>query len=100
MTSENHPMKSDEAQSKIALPSAEAHIPSFFQMGDFLEVAVRHDLPILLTGETGTGKTFLARWIHDRSPRRDQPLLVVPCGALVASLIESELFGHARGAFT
>jgi DNA-binding NtrC family response regulator len=65
-----------------------------------LQVAVAHDLPVLLQGETGTGKTFLARLIHGCSPRRDHPLLVVPCGALVASLIGSELFGHVKGAFT
>jgi transcriptional regulator with PAS, ATPase and Fis domain len=58
------------------------------------------DTTLLLTGETGTGKTRLARLVHELSPRRDQPFLVVDCGALSESLIESELFGHARGAFT
>jgi DNA-binding NtrC family response regulator len=76
------------------------HTPSIWQMRDFFQAAVTHDLPVLLTGETGTGKTYLARLIHECSPRRDHPLAVVPCGALVSSLIESELFGHAKGAFT
>jgi DNA-binding NtrC family response regulator len=58
------------------------------------------DTTILLTGETGTGKTLLARQIHDASPRKDRPFLVVDCGALSASLIESEIFGHIRGSFT
>jgi DNA-binding NtrC family response regulator len=89
-----------EAQSETTPVCAQAHIPSVLQIGDFLNVAVTHDLPVLLTGETGTGKTFLARWIHAHSSRKDQPLLAVPCGALVANLIESELFGHVKGAFT
>jgi len=55
---------------------------------------------LLLSGETGTGKTRLARLVHELSPRREQPFLVVDCGALSASLVESELFGHAKGAFT
>jgi DNA-binding NtrC family response regulator len=58
------------------------------------------DTTVLLTGETGAGKTRLARLIHELSPRRAEPFLVVDCGALSASLIESELFGHAKGAFT
>ena len=55
---------------------------------------------ILLTGETGCGKSMLAKFIHASSPRRKDPYLVVDCGALSGNLIESEMFGHARGAFT
>jgi DNA-binding NtrC family response regulator len=58
------------------------------------------DTTLLFTGETGTGKTRVARMVHDLSPRRNQPFLVVDCGALSPSLIESEIFGHVRGAFT
>jgi DNA-binding NtrC family response regulator len=65
---------------------------------------IRHvgpqDTTLLLTGETGTGKTRLARLIHELSPRRDEPFLVIDCGALSANLIESEMFGHVKGAFT
>jgi DNA-binding NtrC family response regulator len=62
--------------------------------------AATQDVTILLTGETGTGKTVLARQIHDASPRKNRPFLVVDCAALSTTLIESEIFGHVRGAYT
>jgi DNA-binding NtrC family response regulator len=65
-----------------------------------LEVAARHDVTVLLIGETGSGKTFLARLIHEISLRRSEPFLPVACGALPVNLIESEMFGHVKGAFT
>ncbi len=65
-----------------------------------LEIAAQHDVTVLLIGETGSGKTYLSRLVHDVSPRRNEPFLNVACGALPNDLIESELFGHVRGAFT
>jgi transcriptional regulator with PAS, ATPase and Fis domain len=55
---------------------------------------------LLITGESGTGKDQLARWIHERGPRRDAPFLKIDCASLPLELVESELFGHERGAFT
>nr|NIL99148.1 AAA domain-containing protein [Planctomycetales bacterium]NIP71300.1 AAA domain-containing protein [Planctomycetales bacterium] len=55
---------------------------------------------IMLSGETGTGKTRLARLIHELSPRRAEPFVVVDCGALTPTIVESQMFGHAKGSFT
>jgi len=78
----------------------ETNSPVLKRMLEDLAIAAAHDVTILLIGETGSGKTFLSRLIHETSPRRNDPFLHVPCGALPRELIESEMFGHSKGSFT
>lgn len=78
----------------------ETSSPLLREMLEELAIAAAHDVTILLVGETGSGKTFLSQLIHEASPRREEPFLHVACGALPRDLIESELFGHVKGAFT
>jgi two-component system, NtrC family, response regulator HydG len=74
--------------------------PSMLPLVEKLALAAEHDVTVLLSGETGTGKTFLAKLVHEFSPRAKERFLNIPCGALAPNLVESEFFGHVKGAFT
>ena len=75
-----------------------AVVPTLDRM---IDLAARNDdAPVLILGETGTGKGYVARRIHERSPRRDAPFVEINCASLSSTFFESELFGHERGAFT
>lgn len=74
--------------------------PVMKEIMSLVDKVANSDVSILLTGETGTGKDYLARTIHNRSPRRDHLFVKTNCPALAPTLFESELFGHVRGAFT
>jgi len=74
--------------------------PAMREVKSLIRSSAQTLAPVLVTGATGTGKEVAARAIHAESPRRDRPFVAVNCGALPEGLIESELFGHTRGAFT
>src|SRR5687768_5702993 len=77
-----------------------ARSPLMKQVLRKIVTAARSNVPVLILGETGTGKELVARAIHNRSPRRKGPFIAINAGALSRELVASELFGHERGAFT
>lgn len=74
--------------------------PVFLEALSLIKRTARCEIPVLIEGETGTGKELAARAVHYLGPRRDYPFIPVNCGAIPDTLVESEFFGHARGAFT
>jgi two-component system response regulator PilR (NtrC family) len=87
----------DDASSSDGLTGSS---PAICEVRQLIEKVARSDATLLITGESGTGKELVARAVHARSARREHPFIAVNCGAIPASLIESELFGHVKGAFT
>ncbi|WP_313492821.1 sigma-54 dependent transcriptional regulator [Stenotrophomonas sp.] len=76
------------------------HSPAVTELRQLIEQVSNFDTTVLVLGESGTGKEVVSRAIHQRSPRRDGPFIAINCGAIPPDLLESELFGHEKGAFT
>jgi two-component system response regulator PilR (NtrC family) len=74
--------------------------PAIQELRQMVDKVARSQAPVHISGESGTGKELVARLIHDSGPRKDEPFVPVNCGAIPAELMESEFFGHRKGAFT
>jgi DNA-binding NtrC family response regulator len=85
---------------RFGLENIIGHDHRMLKIFDLVEAVADSRTTVLMSGESGTGKSLLARAIHYRSPRRDKPFIEVSCGALPETLLESELFGHVKGSFT
>jgi sigma-54 dependent transcriptional regulator, flagellar regulatory protein len=83
---------------RVRLPTGTS--PAIRGVIGLIRQVAEHDSTVLILGESGTGKEVIARAVHDLSPRRQRPFVAVNCGAIPAELLESELFGHEKGAFT
>jgi len=96
---ENQTLK-QQLDLRFGIENVVGHDYKMLKIFDLVDAVADSRTTALMTGESGTGKSLLARAIHHRSPRRDKPFVEVSCGALPETLLESELFGHMRGAFT
>jgi DNA-binding NtrC family response regulator len=85
---------------RYGLDSIVGHDHKMLKMFDLIDAVADSKVTVLIQGDSGTGKSLVARVIHHRSERRDGPFVEVSCGAIPETLLESELFGHVRGAFT
>jgi DNA-binding NtrC family response regulator len=85
---------------RYSLDSVVGHDYKMLKVFDLIEAVAGTKTTVLITGESGTGKSLIARAVHHRSDRRDKPFVEVSCGAIPETLLESELFGHAKGSFT
>src|SRR5688572_1213669 len=96
---ENQTLK-QQLDLRFGLENVVGHDYKMLKIFDLVGAVADSRTTVLMTGESGTGKSLLARAVHHRSPRRDKPFVEVSCGALPETLLESELFGHVKGAFT
>lgn len=89
-----------QAADQLATPELIGDSPALRELASEIALVARSPLTVLICGETGTGKELVARAVHRQSARHDRPLISINCAALPESLVESELFGHVRGAFS
>jgi two-component system, NtrC family, response regulator AtoC len=99
LKSENRMLRG-ELQEKYGFSNLVGHSTAMNRIYQLINLVSKKTSTVLIEGETGTGKELIARAIHYNSPRKDQPLVSVNCGAIPANLLEDELFGHVKGAFT
>jgi DNA-binding NtrC family response regulator len=99
LTTENRLLR-EQLKSKQGFGQLVGHSPEMEKLYRIIAKAAQSTHPVLILGESGTGKELVARAIHFAGPLKDKPFIPVDCGALVPTLIESELFGYVRGAFT
>jgi DNA-binding NtrC family response regulator len=90
----------DEVRSRRGLRALLGRSPAMKRVFDVIRSVAPSNSTVLVTGRSGTGKELVARAIHDNSPRRNKPFVVIHCGAIPDALLESELFGYRKGAFT
>ncbi len=90
----------EEFQKQYRLPAIVGESPRIVEVSHAIQRVAPTDATVLLQGESGTGKELFARAIHQLSPRRDRPFVAINCAAIPSTLIENELFGHEKGAFT
>ena len=100
LAAENRDLKDRLESRRDRAPAFVGSAPAVKKVRELIARVAANGAPVLIEGETGTGKDLVARAVHEASPRKDRPFVAINCGALSEALLENELFGHVAGAFT